>query len=362
MNDDCPPLIHAINTNNISYVKSLIAGGSVDVNAIDNLSNPMLLLAAKLGHVEIVALLLDAGARINDVNDFDDSACHAAVRNGHIRVVELLTARRANVSLQNGANETPITMAMKKKNNERVLMMLIDAAIANGTLDDAIRDSYDRTPLHVAVWHRCDSTVIDTLIGAACIDVDIRDRDGFTAIHTACLMHNIDAVTRFVAAGANLELTDKKGDTPLHYGRFDSKGQFTELLLAAGANVHARNNSGNTACHLACQMSHRSLPALLAFGADLDEPDNDGVTPRQLLMTSQPTTEEIAQARRRVLNVRLSLVRGRAIDICVALQSRNLDALCMCEILIHSCEPVAPIVPFHKWWEIATKVKHWRQQ
>jgi ankyrin repeat protein len=381
-------VINAIKSNNISLVASLIAGGSINVNArIDKQNSSALHLAAQLGHVEIVALLLDAGAHIDDVNDYHDTACHAAVRECRIDVVKQLVSRNANLSLQNGVEGTPITMAIYKK-NEALVMLLVDAAIAAGiALDDAtlclaatigtdviqlllfkhrvdltaIRGISGRTPLHLAVWHMRDSKVLDMLVGAARIDIDARDEIGCTAAHIASATCDAGALARLVAAGANLELADDNGDTPLLYSRFDASDQIAVMLLAAGVNANAKNNRGSTLCHLIYTTSLVSLPALLAFGANLDEPNNDGVTPRQLLKTLPPTTEEIALARKRVHSAQLLFVRQRAFEISVALHSLDLDALCMCEILRHSCGPVARFVPFHMWWQLATKVKHWKQ-
>jgi ankyrin repeat protein len=386
MNNNDTALINAIESNSISLVASLISDGSANVNArlADMRNGSVLHLAAYLGHVEIVALLLNAGACIDDDNNFHDTACHAAVREGHDDVASLLAARNADLSLRNRAAETPISIAIKKK-NKPLMMLLIDAAVASGrpldaedtcvaaTVDidviltllfkhrinlSAIRGDSGRTPLHEAVVRNSPPGVIDMLIGVAGVDIDARGQMGFTVTHMACLKRDIGVLARVVAAGANVEQAGNYGDTPLHFTQFDSSGPFAELLLACGASVHARNNKGRTPCHRA---SHSSLPALLAFGANLDQPDNDGVTPRRLLRTTLPTTQEIALARRRVLNVRLSLVRKRAIDVCIALQLLDIDALCMCEILLHSCGPVAPLVPFHNWWQIATTVKHWRQ-
>jgi ankyrin repeat protein len=123
-------LIGAIRKNDISHVASLIRDGSADVNCCVGVRDvPLLCLAAKLGHVEIVALLLEAGARIDDVDYFHESACHAAVHGGHIGVVELLIAHHADISLRNEYNGTPISISIIKK-NERLLMLLIDAALA----------------------------------------------------------------------------------------------------------------------------------------------------------------------------------------------------------------------------------------
>jgi ankyrin repeat protein len=385
MNND-ELLINAIKENNVSLVASLIADGSADVNAVDGvyIRRPVLGLAAKLGHVEIVTLLLDAGARIDDVDDRQNTACHAAAREGHFDVVKLLVAHNANVSLRNRANETPL-VSLIERNNESLVMMLIDATMAAGMpLDakeaclaatvstDVIRlllfkyrinlsamyDSLGRTALHRAVWRSRGLDVLNMLIDVAGIDVDARDEIGCTAAHTACTMRDIGALARLIAAGANLELADNNGETPLHYSLYDMSGQSTTMLLAAGANANAINNSGRSVCHMAIATPHAPLPALLAFGANLDEPVYGDVTPRQQLKTSLPTTEEIALARRRVRSVQLTFVRQRAFEVCVALQSIGLDALCLCEILVHSCGQVAPVVPFHVWWQLATLVKH----
>jgi ankyrin repeat protein len=389
MNDDLS-LTKAINCNRISHVASLIAGGSIDVHGSD------LRHAAGLGHVEIVNLLLDAGVHIDDVGKNEESACHIATFNGHIEVVRVLVARHANVLLQNRFDETPITIAIKRR-FERILMLLIDAAMAAGMRPDdaticvaasvgtnviqlllhkhridlgAIRGDSGNTPLLEAAWRGSEPNVLNMLIDVAGIDIDARDENDYTAVRVACVMQNTAKIAHLVAAGANLDLADKNGNTPLHHTQFSSTDQFSVLLLAGGANVHARNNRGRTPCHPACREAHAAsgplLSALLAFGANLDEPDDEGVTPRQLLGEKSrmllPTTEEIAMAHGRVLAVRLSFVRKRAFEVCIALHSLGLDALCMCEILQRSCGAVAPFVPFHIWWRFATLVKHHHSQ
>jgi ankyrin repeat protein len=417
MNDNNVALFRAINADEISVVDSLIAEGSVDVNARIFDDENFVHLASRLGHIEIAERLLDAGVRIDDVDRKDNTACHIAAREGHIDVVKMLVARNANLQLLNAYGGTPISFAIQKK-NEPLLMLLIDATLAAGTpLDDnticdvaavstdvirsllfkykinlsTIRGRNSRTPLHQALrlWKSVDLNVLDTLIDVARVDIDARDYNHLTVAHIACALNDADALARFVAAGANLDLADEIGDTPMH-GSSDvgtiggtpipmhrssdtATDHCTIVLLAGGANVHARNAFGITPSHRACEAGNTaSLAAMMAFGADLDQKNNDGSTPRLILelwlmrwrsaTKHLPTTEEVALARQRVLNVRLSFVRKRAFEVCVALQSLDLDALCTCEILLHSCGPVAPFVPFHSWWKIATTIKHGRQQ
>jgi hypothetical protein len=107
------------------------------------------------------------------------------------------------------------------------------------------------------------------------------------------------------------------------------------------------------------------LNCFVAADADLDAMDNHGVTVRQLLARWAIVIVDIdvESARRRIAKIRLDLVRNRAMQVCIGLQSLGLDALQMCEILQHACcrGRLAQLIPFHIWWKIATTVKHFQQ-
>jgi HAMP domain-containing protein len=83
-----------------------------------------------------------------------------------------------------------------------------------------------------------------------------------------------------------------------------------------------------------------ALRALVAAGGDLDQQDNNGESPRTIACFERhvalPTADEINAARQRIAKTRLDLVRERAFQICVGLQSFRLNALQLCEIMRHS--------------------------
>jgi hypothetical protein len=56
----------------------------------------------------------------------------------------------------------------------------------------------------------------------------------------------------------------------------------------------------------------------------------------------------------------IDFVSDRARQVCIGLQSLRIDALQMCEVLQFACGAIAPLIPFHIWWKIATTVKHFR--
>jgi hypothetical protein len=143
------------------------------------------------------------------------------------------------------------------------------------------------------------------------------------------------------------------------------------VFLAAGANVNARGNRGETALHLTISrfLYGRSeddilatIHALIVAGAEIDVADMDGVIPRQLMAERGVVVDEakVECARRRIAKQRIDFARGRALQVCIGLRSRSLSALQTCEILQYACGPLAPLIPFHIWWSIATSVKHFK--
>ena len=86
-------LYKAVENNEFDIVKTLIENGA-DVNTRDEVDRSPLFLASYKRNIEIVRLLLDYGARINDVNLLDDttriagsSALHGATEDNHPEIV-----------------------------------------------------------------------------------------------------------------------------------------------------------------------------------------------------------------------------------------------------------------------------------
>jgi hypothetical protein len=168
-----------------------------------------------------------------------------------------------------------------------------------------------------------------------------------------------------VELGAEIDQRDNYGATALICAAdLNSRPSPVELLLALGADVDVVTNSGETACHCAAAWQRpAALCALVAGGGDLDQSNKEGETPRTIAAqrnVALPTADDINASRQRMAKMRLDLVRERAFQICVGLHPLDINALQLCEILLHSFGAIGAVIAFHQWWAIATKVKHFR--
>jgi ankyrin repeat protein len=358
----------------------------------------VLVRAAFKANVDIVELLLNAGARIDDVDNFGNSACHFAAVGNRVETMRLLLTHRPNLALRNLYGKTVLQEAIHAfstqyvdKSDDLVMFLirsgasLLDlnrgdwcrlAAISKATLQLAmdrnvvvgeLRDEDGCTPLHHAVFNCThDLALLSMLVNVCGVDLDVRDNEQVTCTAVAVARCGVDALRFLLLAGAQVNNADAEPLLHTSVVTLDSEFKLacTMLVLAAGADVAARDVQGRTACLVvAWQPEPMSfVHAMVAAGADLDAADYDGQTPRLCLSRRQLVIdpEQVELMRREIAKMRLDIVRHRALQICIGLQSRGLDALQMCEILVHACGPMAQLIAFHQWWTIVTIVKHFK--
>src|SRR5437660_6716861 len=65
-------------------------------------------------HIEVIKMVLDAGADINAVNDQQNSALHLAALRGNDKVVQYLASRGAKLDVKNKQGKTPAEVAPKR--------------------------------------------------------------------------------------------------------------------------------------------------------------------------------------------------------------------------------------------------------
>ena len=147
-------LMWAVGQKHASVVKALLAGGA-DVHARTETWNQMmavpphglpefnrlipqggdtaLMLAARVGDVESAALLIAAGAQVNDQDAWGVSATTLAAFAGHSAIVRLLLEKGADPN-SNAAGFTALHCAIMRRDEASVAMLLASGADPNAAI------------------------------------------------------------------------------------------------------------------------------------------------------------------------------------------------------------------------------------
>lgn len=187
-----------------------------------------LLKAAWQGDLPIVQYLLLKGADVNARDtESKETALMNAVTRGHTEVARALIAAKANIGFRNRFDFNAFTSAVAA-GNEEIAAMLLGA----GAKPD--EGASGLTPLAFAV--ASGNTKMMRFLVAHGADVNHGVKSGGqTALVSAILGAQIEAVKTLIELKANVNAAMKDGTTPLKWARKGDQEEIIALLVAAGA-------------------------------------------------------------------------------------------------------------------------------
>jgi ankyrin repeat protein len=241
------PLMYAAFKGNLPVVKKLL-DAKAEINAKQNNGATALTIAIEKNHCEVVKELIKRGAAVEIQFANGNTALTAAIDN--VEMVDMLIEAGADVNKPGGEDWTPLMYAAFKGNLPVVIRLLESEASIN-----AKNKKHGCTALAVAVSknHR---EIVKELIkrGAA---VEIQFTNGDTALTDAT--GNVEMVDMLLKAGAMVDKPNTNGTTPLMRAAHRGNLPAVLRLLRAGANIDAKNMSGNTALTLAIRNKHKDV-------------------------------------------------------------------------------------------------------
>lgn len=272
-------LYEAVSGNNVQIVKLLLVLNKRFANLKDRQGVTLLMIAGKLGHTEIVGLLIQAGADINSINSEGESALMLAVSYDKFEVVNQLLAAGADTDVRYQYGYTLLSKAIKSRDTH-IAKALISAG-ADVNVSTRYFGGSSQTVLMYAARGN-DPELVARLITAGA-HVNVADEFGCTAIMIAAEHNNLEIVEMLVAAGAEINHTDLHGKTVLMSAAHGSKKvaaqKIVDLLIRLGATVHAQDNRGNTALmYAAASGQDLVIDSLVAAGVNLETQNLSGET------------------------------------------------------------------------------------
>ena len=283
-------LLHAVRSNKPEVLALLLASHPrPNLEAIDSAGNSALHLAFNLGFVDLIPLLVNAGADLEAKDTAGNTALLRAVRldtEQRLDLVRLMLERAerpAAIDATNSAGETALHLASNLGFVD-LIPLLVNAGAdleakdtaGNTALLRAVRlDTERRLDLVRLMLERTERPAV----------IDAANSDGETALHLAFNLGFVDLIPLLVNAGADLEAKDTAGNTALLRAvRLDTEQRLdlVRLMLKRAerpAVIDATNGAGETALHLAFNLGFVDLiPLLVNAGADLEAKDTAGNT------------------------------------------------------------------------------------
>ena len=213
-----------------------------------------------------LAVMLKYGVNINGEMPLLSAAIS---RKSYKSLAMLLSDKKTDLNvvmdLGRGGKVTPLTHAMKNK-DDKAIQMLLDAGV-----DVNIADGQG-TPLMHAIGEE-QNDLIDKLIAYKGIDVNKNTKDGLNALALALITKNKAVFDKLIKAKADINNTmpilSVFGKEALQEG------------IKLGGDVKSSNANGQNALMLTC--SDRRIPEaylkeILAYGFDINAIDNEGLT------------------------------------------------------------------------------------
>ncbi len=248
-------LREAVLLNDVELARTrLDEGGDVDTGR-GMYDGPLLKIAAELGYLDIVTLLLDRGANIEATDDLGRRALMSAACHGQTEIVRCLLDRGADINAVDWSGQSALSNATAEGHQDLFNLLrsrgarhgIIDALALNdiplleALLDEALRDernvdllSDGRARLAMFAVGYGNLAAVDALLARGASHWHPWF-DQHSLLAEAAKHGHIDIARRLIEHGADLHTIGRDGLTPLEWATRASQEEVATLLKQAGA-------------------------------------------------------------------------------------------------------------------------------
>lgn len=226
--------------------------------------------AITMGDYEAIVYAVTASIHV-DVNskiEFGLTPLHISVLCERLDILKFLLTQGANPNLQSNTLETPLHLAVSRRNYETVQILLNTRVEDKHKLkakeviiDPNLKDDNGGTPLYYAVSSG-DKDITQLLLNAGA-DPNLGNKRKETPLCLAVFKGGMDIVELLLKAGAKVDITDYSGTPLLINAVYRKNEHIVKLLLDAKADPRRKDNQGNTPLDIAEKLNIPEIAELL---------------------------------------------------------------------------------------------------
>jgi ankyrin repeat protein len=248
-------LREAVLLNDVELARARLDGGADVDTGEGTYHGPLLKVAAELGYLEIVDLLLDRGADIEATDDLGQKALLSAARFGRSEVVRRLLDRGADIDAVDWSGQSALSNSAVEGHSDTFDLLLsrgarrgiVDALVLNdiALLEDLLNKelrcdsavdwlSDGRVRLAMLAAGRGNMAIVRLLLDWGAAHFQER-HDDHTLLAEAARHGHIDVAQLLVDRGADLHAVGRDGLTPLAWAVREGQDEVARILKLAGA-------------------------------------------------------------------------------------------------------------------------------
>lgn len=286
----------AVAAGDTQRVNALIAGDAAALNLRDESGKSPLMLAVQLGHAEIVAALVAAGADVNLSDNKNSSALHLAVERADTELMELLIRNGANLEATDDLQRTPLILAAEGEEIGVAEILIENGANINAVatrgysalLWGARNQNEEFVDLLIAAGARLAPETLPRALELAvigglenlfrhtvelgCNIAEVKERDP-GLIFPAAAGGSVAIVKTLVELGFDPVQSDQDGYTAVHAAAMEGRLEVLLYFHELGMDFNDRNLKGESAFNAAIAVGQTAAANCLAHcGADTGAP------------------------------------------------------------------------------------------